>query len=194
MAGTATVIDMNTAEGDYPFGSSRATKMLQDALKKAEEEKGWSQRYVAKTLNYKTSVVMSHMASGRVPIPIDRALDFARLLKIPAGEFLLAVLDQRHPEIDWLRHLAGAARKSTSKSSESYVVEELESLAGAELDSLPQQVVNVLRDAVADRNAPRRWLALHEVPVVETLREYHPHGLTPANRKALDEFIAKLSQ
>ena len=192
MAGAAAVVDLNNAAGDYPFGNSQATRMLQAGLEAVEKDKGWSQRQVAKMLNYKTSVVLSHMALGRVPIPIDRALDFARLLKMPPGEFLMAVLEQRYPGIDWPRHLAGMSKKATSKAAESYVTSELEALAGTELDSLPQQVVNVLRDVVADRNAPRRWMSLHEVPIVETLREHHPHGLSPAKRKELDDFIAKL--
>ncbi|WP_375292199.1 helix-turn-helix domain-containing protein [Sphingomonas melonis] len=192
MAGAAAVVDLNSAAGDYPFGNTHATRMLQAGLEAVEKDKGWSQRQVAKMLNYKTSVVLSHMALGRVPIPIDRALDFARLLKMPAGEFLMAVLEQRYPEIDWPRHLAGMSKKASTKAADSYVTSELEALAGTELDSLPQQVVNVLRDVVADRNAPRRWMALHEVPIVETLRDHHPHGLSPAKRKELDEFIAKL--
>lgn len=192
MAGQAAVLDLNSAAGDYPFGNSHATKMLQEGLAQADKDKGWSQRHVAKLLNYKTSVVLSHMALGRVPIPVDRALDFSRLLRLPAGEFLVAVLEQRHPDIDWTRHLAGVSKSSKARAVESHVTAELESLAGSELDALPQQVVNVLRDVVADRNAPRRWMALNEVPIVESLREHHPGGLSPAKRKELDAFIAKL--
>lgn len=192
MAGATAVVNLNSAEGDYPFGKSHATKMLQEGLAQVEKDKGYSQRQVAKLLNYKTSVVLSHMALGRVPIPVDRALDFARILKMNAGEFLMAVLEQRHPEIDWARHLAGAAKRSSAKATESYVTAELEALAGSDLDSLPQQVVNVLRDVVADRNATRRWMNLHEVPIIESIRDRHPHGLNPAQRKELDAFLAKL--
>lgn len=190
---TATSVDLGAGSGDYPFGNSRAVKMLQEGLKKAESEKGWSQRHIAKLLDYKTSVVLSHMALGRVPIPIDRAPDFARLLKIPLGEFLMAVLEQRHPEIDWARNLAGAlGKKAPAATMDRYVARELEGLAGTDLDSLPTPVVSVLRDVVADRNATRRWMQLGEVPIVESLRKSHPNGLTPAQRKQLDEFIAGL--
>lgn len=192
MAGATAVVDHNEQAGDYPYLNSAACRMLQTGLDQAEKDKGWSQRQVAKMLNYKSSVVLSHMATGRVPIPVDRALDFARLLKMPAGEFLFAVLEQRHPEIDWARHLSGGARKSAPKHADSFVATELEALAGAELDSLPQQTVNVLRDVVADRNASRRWMNLHEVPVVEALRKSHPEGLTPAQRKELASFIETL--
>lgn len=187
----AAVVDLNEAQGDYPFANTRATKMLQEALAKAEREKDWSQRHVAKLMNYKTSVVLSHMASGRVPIPIERAPDFCRLLGLPPGEFLYAVLEQRFPEIDWNRHLSGAKRPA-SKVSKGYLTEELESLAGVELDELPQQITEILREVVSNRNAPKRWISLAELPVVEMLRKTHPSGLSMAQRKSLEEFLGQL--
>lgn len=179
---------------DYPLANTEATRMLAAALEKASEDKGWSQRNIAKMLNYKTSVVLSHMALGRVPIPVDRALDFARLLKMDASKFLLAVLEQRHPDIDFLRILGASAKsKAVSKSGrESFVLDELESLAGRQLDELPNDQVNVLREAVSNPNAMRRWLAPHEVPVIETIRESHPQGLTPKERQQLGDFLKKL--
>jgi hypothetical protein len=179
---------------DYPLANTEATRMLAAGLEKANEDKGWSQRQIAKMLNYKTSVVLSHMALGRVPIPVDRALDFARLLKMDASRFLLAVLEQRHPDIDFLRILgASAKRKATGKGGrESFVLDELESLAGRQLDELPNDIVNVLREAVSNPNAPRRWLAPHEVPVIEAIRETHPQGLSPKERQRLTDFLAKL--
>jgi hypothetical protein len=145
-------------------------------------------------LNYKTSVVLSHMALGRVPIPVDRAMDFARLLKMDAPRCLLAVLEQRHPEIDFLRILgASASRKATGTSGrESMVLDELESLAGRPLDELPNDQLNVMREAVSNPNSPRRWLAPHEVPVMDVIRATHPQGLAPAERKKLEDFLAKL--
>lgn len=189
MAQAAQMISSET-DNDFPFAKTEATKMLSKALDTANEEKGWSQRQVAKLLNYKTSVVLSHMAAGRVPIPVDRALDFARLLKMDAGAFLMAVLQQRHPEIDFPRILSGVTKKAPAKAaSSSYVVGELESLAGMELDELPQQTVEILRDVVTDRNAPRRWMGLGDVALVEEVRKAHPHGLSPAQRKAFVEAI-----
>jgi transcriptional regulator with XRE-family HTH domain len=165
--------------------------MLAEGLEKAESDKGWSQRQVAKLMNYKTSVVLSHMASGRVPIPIERAPDFCRLLGIAPGEFLFAVLQQRYPEIDWNRLLSGP-KKTTAKVSKGYLAEELEALAGAELDELPQSITEILREVVSNRNAPKRWISLTELPVIESLRKTHPAGLTVAQRKSLEEFLAQL--
>nr|WP_166175711.1 helix-turn-helix transcriptional regulator [Altererythrobacter segetis] len=96
--------------GDYPLANSEATRMLAAGLEHAAEDKGWSQRTIAKMLNYRASVVLSHMALGRVPIPIDRALQFARLLGMDTAKFLLAVLEQRHPEIDFVKVLGATAK------------------------------------------------------------------------------------
>lgn len=179
---------------DYPLANTEATRMLAEALEKAGEDKGWSQRQIAKMLNYKTSVVLSHMALGRVPIPIDRAMDFARLLKMDAPRFLLAVLEQRHPDIDFLRILgASAKQKSTGKGGrESFVLEELEALAGKPLDELPNDQLNVLREAVSNPNAARRWLAPHEVSAIEAIRRVHPGGLAPKQLQGLETALGKL--
>ena len=134
------------------------------------------------------------MALGRVLIPFDRAMVFARLLKMDAPRFLLAVLEQRHPDIDFLRILgASAKQKSTGKGGrESFVLEELEALAGKPLDELPNDQLNVLREAVSNPNAARRWLAPHEVSAIETIRRARPDGLSPKQLQGLEAALAKL--
>ena len=87
----------------YPLRGTRAQTMLENAMKVAQGA-GQSQRDVAATLGYKSSVVLSHMTAGRVPIPIDRAKDIASALRMEANAFLLAVLEQRE------RVLRGALR------------------------------------------------------------------------------------
>lgn len=197
MAGAAAKVDMDKAQGDYPFANTRARAMLEEALNRAEQEKGWSQRQVAGLLKYKATVVVSHMAIGRTPIPIDRAMDFARLLNIPPAEFTIAILEQRHPEIPWESILkpksAGEGRKTGKEvAPQSYLADELASLAGKPLDNLPQDIVNTLREVVADRNAPRRWMNLGEVSIIEKIRESHPHGLSIEKRRELEDFIAQM--
>src|SRR4051794_35113776 len=86
---------------DYPLQGTRAQMMLEEAMKRAQVA-GRSQRQVAKDdLGYGSSVVLSHMTLGRVPIPIDRAEDIANALGMEPKAFLLAVLEQRHPDIDY---------------------------------------------------------------------------------------------
>lgn len=186
-------IDMNALQGDYPLANTEACRMLAKALEQANDDKGWSQRQVAKMLGYKTSVALSHMAIGRVPIPVDRSVDFARLLKMDSAEFLLAVLQQRHPDIDFRRvlssHSSGAAK---AKGSDSSLASELESIANMKLDDLPVSVINVMREAVADRNGGRRWMKMGEVSLIERLRSVRPDGLSPAEFKKLSAAIDAL--
>src|SRR3546814_12064454 len=92
---------MTEKRSDYPYEDTRATQMLASAFKKAWDEKRLSQRKLAKQLGYRSSVVLSHMASGRVPIPIERVDDYAQLLEMDEGEFLLAVLEQRSPHLNF---------------------------------------------------------------------------------------------
>src|SRR3546814_5165656 len=77
---------MTEKRSDYPYEETRATQMLATALKRAWNEKRLSQRTLAKQLGYRSSVVLSHMASGRVPIPIERVDDYAQLLDIDRSE------------------------------------------------------------------------------------------------------------
>lgn len=192
MAGTSS-IDLATMRGDYPLANTEACRMLAKALEQANEEKGWSQRSVAKMLNYKNSVALSHMAIGRVPIPVDRAIDFARLLKMEQSEFLIAVLQQRHPEIDFKRVLASFSKPSgKSKSNDSMLVTELEAISGVPMDELPVATINVLRDVVADKNGARRWMRMGEVPLIEHIRKSKPEGLSPSETKRLMDFIDAL--
>lgn len=193
MAGASSAaINLDASEGEYPFANTEARRMLSKALEQADNDKGWSQRQVAKMLNYKASVVISHMASGRVPIPVDRVGDFARLLRMDYGDFLLAVLEQRYPDIDFKTVLKKLPKGTGKAASGSMLAGELESIAGQPLDDLPIPVVNILRSAVSDRTPQRRWLDMNEVPVIEALRKAHPLGLTPAQMKKVTDCITSV--
>ena len=185
---------ISSMDPDYPLANTQATRMLAEGLTRANEERNLSQRQLAKTLNYRTSVVLSHMALGRVPIPIDRALDFARLLHMDPQRFLLAVLEQRHPDINFEKVFGVTSKqKTTAKGGrESMVLDELEELAGKDLDELPVDKINLLREVIADSSATRRWASLAELPVIEAIRSSHPNGLSLAQRRKLEEFVGTL--
>src|SRR4029078_11107039 len=138
-------------ESDYPLRGTRAQVMLEAAMK-ATQASGRSQRDVAADLGYMKSVVLSHMTPCRVPIPIDRAKDMAAALHMNGDSFLLAVLEQRLPDIDW---------KSLFKISfaSGRTVGRLEAIAGGSLDDLPAETRAMLEEVVAARNPARRWLA-----------------------------------
>jgi hypothetical protein len=183
--------------GDYPLSNTKACKMLAEALARAEREEGMSQRSLAKTMNYKSSVVISHQALGRAPIPIDRSLDFARLLKINPSDFLLAVLEQRHPEIDFKRLLVpskmGGASSVKKAAVSDFVVDDIESIAGMTMAELPTEKVTVIREVASEPQPRRRWLSVHELPIMNMLRKRFPEiisqGLDLASRKKIEESI-----
>jgi hypothetical protein len=150
---------------DYIYAETPAARMLRDGLRAAAGERGLSVRQIGKLLGYKQAVVLSHMASGHVPIPIDRALDIAEIVGLPGKKFLVAVLRQRHKDVNW-----GLITDVGDDFTAS-----LEALVGGPLSQLTGEHRNILRDVVVDRNPSRRWLSLAEVPLVEAIRAEEPH-------------------
>jgi transcriptional regulator with XRE-family HTH domain len=164
---------------DYPHAETVAAKMLARGLRTAAAERKLSLRQIGRQLGYNQPVVLSHMATGRVPIPIDRAVEIAEAVGMPPEAFLDAVLVQRHPGIDW-RLIKGRSDP---------LCDELASLAGKALSDLSKGRQQVLRDAASDADAEERWLSEAELPVVRLLRELFPHmkksGLAAADRETL---------
>lgn len=169
----------------YPFGASAAAQTLQQALDKASRERGLSLRDLARRLGYKQAVVLSHMARGRVPIPIDRAGQLATQLEIDPTEFLQQVLEQRFPEIAWSAIFAG----DRPSAAEGELVEVLQTIARRPLDELSAEQKLVMREVVADPHPARRWLSVHELAAMELLRNVVPDlataGLTRSVAEAL---------
>lgn len=153
------------AADEYEYKETRAARMLSEGLRRASSERGLSVRQLGKKLNYKQAVVLSHWATGRVPIPIDRAVEVAREVGLPEREFLLAVLEQRHTEVDW----------SLITSFNDDLVEDLQAIAGKPLSTLSTEHQQVMKEVVAEARPERRWLTLNEVPVMEAIREQVPY-------------------
>ena len=156
-------------DDNYPLASSAATRMLAQGLARAKDEQGLSVRQIGKIMNYKTAVVLSHMATGRVPIPIDRASELANILKLDERSFLFAVLHQRHPDVDW----ADIFRGEQSEGNDGLAME-LEVILGGKLKDLSREHRGVMREVASERSPRRRWLSVHELPVVMMLRELLP--------------------
>ena len=165
--------------GDYDYADSAAARMLSNGLRNAASERRLSVRQIGKLLQYKQAVVLSHMANGRVPIPLDRALDIAGIVGIPGKEFLEAVLEQRHPKVDW----------SVLRDPADHFATELELLAGRALNELDEGHKRVLRDVVRDPTPEERWLTVHELSVLKLMREIFPDirrlGLSATQQKIL---------
>lgn len=173
--------------GDYPLKDTRAQVMLEHAMKLAQA-KGRSQREVAAALGYKSSVVLSHITAGRVPIPVDRAVDIANELGMPKEAFLLAVLEQRFPKVDFnsLFNVAFSSNRTVAR---------LEAAAGHSLDDLPAETLAMLEEVVAARNPRRRWLAPAELSTMDLIRSLRPDspysGLSDDDRQTIEKALRR---
>jgi 3'-phosphoadenosine 5'-phosphosulfate (PAPS) 3'-phosphatase len=86
-------------ENQFPHADTAAALTLQSALKRAKEKNKTSLRAIAKMLNYKQAAVLSHMAKGRIPIPVERAGEIATAVDINPSAFIKLVLKQRYPNM-----------------------------------------------------------------------------------------------
>jgi len=172
---------------DFPYSGTQAAKMLAEAIHRRQLE-GISLRRSAADLGYKQPVVLSHFSSGRTPIPVDRAPQFAAILGIDHHKFITAVLQQRFPDIAWEKHMLGSSNASTSELAQTLAI-----IASPDLDTLTTQQQRVIREVVADPNADRRWLSVHEVPVIALLRRIAPNlqkdGLPLSDMHAIEALL-----
>ncbi|USR00120.1 helix-turn-helix domain-containing protein [Sphingomonas aerolata] len=163
--------------------------MFSSGLRRTAQVQGISQREIAKALGYKQSVVLSHMALGRVPIPVERAAQFAKHLNLDAKAFLAAVLKQRYPDIDWSTSLRG----DDADLESTHLVQSIEAIACRPIEQLAPEQMRVIREVAADPHAERRWLTVHEVRAIELLRRHVPllarDGLSKEEEGAIEEAI-----
>ncbi len=172
------------ASENYPYADTEAAMMLSSALKRLQARKK-SIRDVGRELNYSQATVLSHMATGRVPIPIDKAPEIAKAVGLPPSQFLMAVMDQRHPEVTHLLSTKGREFEDMDLG----FAHELEAIAGVPLDKLTPEQKEVMRQVVTEARPHRRWLSHAEIPALQLLRDLSPsfttQGLTQSQRTAL---------
>lgn len=156
-------------DGDFPLADTAAVRILSEGIQQTLAREGISLRQLGRDLGYKQAVVLSHMSSGRVPIPVDRAEQLALRIGADPSAFLLAVLHQRHPSVNWLRMFTADVGPGSSELAAS-----LESIAGTSLDGLSMEQKATMREVASDPRPARRWLSVHELPLVERLRRSIP--------------------
>jgi len=144
----------------FRYANTAAATMLTDGLRSAALERGLSLREIGRRLGYKQPVVLSHMAKGRVPVPIDRAVDIAREVGLAAPAFLKAALQQQHPDTDW-RLISG---------------EEPE--LGTPLGRLSPRRQQIVKEVLDDPRPEERWIDAPEVPTLRLLRQLFPQMQT----------------
>jgi transcriptional regulator with XRE-family HTH domain len=163
----------------HPFAETRAAMMLKRGFDR-QKDKGVSLRSVARTLNYAQATVLSHMANGRVAVPIERAAEIARAVGIDESEFLSAAVEQRAPEA--ARLLGGMPDGDPFN-----LATEVTMIAGKKLDELSDEQKSIIREVAADLHPGRRWLSIAEVPTVTLVRQCKPDfrntGLTASEMR-----------
>lgn len=99
------IAELELDQSPYPYAETVAAKMLAEAFHENWKTRRLSQRQLASKLGYRSSISLSHMAIGRIPVPIARVTDLSRDLEIDETALLWAVLEQRYPNIEFKRIL-----------------------------------------------------------------------------------------
>lgn len=191
----SSVTTFNAENMDYPYAHTKAVRMLSKAIDEMAERNEGSLRQCAGRLGYKSAVVLSHMRTGRLPIPVDRASEIAKITRMDEAEFLLAVLEQRFPNIDFVRLITKGDTPDTSSLNISDVrlMGDLEAAAGKPISSLSNEHIGVLREVVVDSHPRARWLSLSEATVVDFIRRDLPEiardGLTSEDAEKIKKAV-----
>lgn len=179
--------DQEHNASSYPFKDTVAATMLADGLEAACKGRGISLRSLGKELGYKQATVLSHMATGRIPIPLERAIPLADAAGIDQNAFLLAVLTQRYPEVGWdkrfnvrsVEHPSGYAGQ----------------LAGTSLADLSTNHRAIAEELVRDTHPDERWLTISEIAIVAAIRAARPDvrrvGISQSKLSDLRQFLEK---
>lgn len=146
------------------YANTEAAHLLATALRRASQEQGLSLREIGRRLGYKQPVVLSHMASGRVPIPTDRAVDIAREVGATESVFLEAVLRQHHPSVNW----------GLITGQFDPILEDLQRSTQTPLKDLSAEHRRVLREVCKDSRPAERWIATSEIAALKLMRELFP--------------------
>jgi transcriptional regulator with XRE-family HTH domain len=178
-------------DNPFPHADSPAARTLQSALKRAKEENKTSLRAIAKLLNYKQAAVLSHMANGRIPIPVERAQEIATVLDINPHAFMKLVLKQRYPnmpiseEDDVTNHFALLSELNQPR------------LPVGLSNATPSQM-RIIREVLRDDHASERWLSPHEVFFVNVIRKLRPEvvtdGLSSSDLQLLNFALGPLTE
>lgn len=147
----------------YPHADSLAARMLSERLAVGAAERTMSTRKLAKLLKINQPSVISHMANGRLAIPVERAVPLAKALGLDPSIFLAAVLNQRFPSVDW--GLLGS--RGDNLADMNWV----RALSGIDAAQLTAEQARVIGEVARDTNPAERWIEPSEIAYIRRLRE-----------------------
>ena len=150
-----------------------AAEMLAGALREYTSRHRGGLRSLAAKLGFKQATVLSHMANGRMAIPVDRAPLLARQLGMDEARFTWAVFCQRYPDAAEVLGETGSLDPPTVSGAQKQLAPML-----ASIKELSPERLEIIADVIRDPNPAERWLAFREVATVRDLRRLRPLGLS----------------
>lgn len=166
-----------TTKNPLPHSDTEARFMLSDAIAARRRADKASLRMLAAEMEM-SSAMLSHMATGRIPIPVDGAAKLADALGISRSEFVKSVLKQRFPNA--MAILDDEADVGGNDGSE---VTRARMMVTFYDGTPPTGDLALILDQVRTADdAQERWLTPSELPVVNMIRRLRPNfsklGLT----------------
>ncbi|WP_225008995.1 hypothetical protein [Novosphingobium percolationis] len=156
----------------FPYAHSRATIMLNAAIRRHTDQHPGGLRALASALGIKQATVLSHMSNGRMAIPLERAPQLAEMLKMNAVEFTRAVLEQREPMV-WALLTHSAEEDLPSE------VRRICDAAASAPDLSTERVNFVLEVLRGGKPIPRR-VNDHEAALLDLIQRHEPLGMSDA--------------
>ena len=157
----------------HPYSNSRAARELDEALKAHTARTPGGLRALAAELGFKQATVLSHMATGRMAIPLDRATALANKLGLDVLDFCLAVLEQRAPDV--YQALDEALGIGTGRTLSIAARQVVAKVATAKL--VTDDHAAIILEVLHSKNPRERWLAPLESPFIRLVREHYPDGV-----------------
>lgn len=183
---------MNVEAPELPFAHTSAARELKAAIETKKTE-GISLRSIGRQLGYRQPVVLSHMASGRVPIPLERAHDLATIFALDERNFTLQVLAQRYPATPWQALFAMDRMPSRAGAD---LIWRIEAATGKPIQDLTADQLALILEVALAADPVRRWLTPFELPTVDMLRDlrsdFSRNGLSPSDIEFLREHLRLL--
>lgn len=116
--------------------------------------------------------------------------DLSDRLELDRNAFLLAVLEQRLPMLDFQALVD--SRPAAGEKHEK-LINQSETIGGRPLSALADDLLDLIKECVADKYPRSRWFSLDELPVVALIRQLRPtfrsQGLTQADQKKVLEAL-----
>lgn len=162
------------ADRAHPYAHTRAAALLDQGLKQYTAQHRGGLRALAIDLGIKQATVLSHMANGRIGIPLDRATELASRLGMDVVDFSMAVLEQRSPPIHQV--LAGNLPLEALRKLPQRLLRIL-NRAGSRA-SITDEHVTVITEVLATENPAQQWMHPLEGDIIRLVREQFPAGIT----------------